>query len=61
MTKSEKEIREKRIRLAVARLRYQRACRIPAITSRQLGAMPDDIEQMKAELRAGSVALAEWG
>jgi len=61
MTKSEKEIREKRIRLAVAELRYQRACRIPAITSRQLGAMLDDIEQMKAELRAESAALAEWG
>jgi len=60
MTKSERDIREKHIRLAVARMRYQRVCRIPAITSRQLGAIPDDIEQMEAELRAGSAALAEW-
>ncbi|WP_255563765.1 hypothetical protein [Kosakonia sp. S42] len=42
-------------------MRCQWVWRIPVITSRQLGAMLDDIEQMKAELRAKSVALSEWG
>lgn len=54
MTEREKALREKRIRLAVAEMRYQRACAMPAITARQLTGMLYEIEQMQAELRAES-------
>ena len=52
MTEREKAVREIRIRLAVVKMRYHRACAIPAITARQLTGMLYEIEQMQAELRA---------
>lgn len=54
MTEREKALREKRIRLAAAEMRYQRACAIPTITARQLTSMLYEIEQMQAELRTES-------
>lgn len=50
MTENEKRLRGKRIRLAAAEMRYQKACSMPAVPGRHLTVMRIEIERMKTDL-----------
>lgn len=50
MTENEKRLRGKRIRLAAAEMRYQKACSMPAVPGRHLTVMRLELERMKTDL-----------